>query len=77
MDVQMDAQGIGEQGCGLLCLFEYLISHLFLVVCIATFVNGRRREVVAICKHILVKVNSVSISLSIKSILTRIRPRRF
>ena len=51
-DVQMDVQGVGEQRCGLIGLFEHSVGHLFLIEGIATFDNRRPREVIAISKQI-------------------------
>ena len=53
-NVQMDAQGVGEQRRGFVCLSEDLISHLFLIEGVATLDNGCPREVVAISKQICV-----------------------
>ena len=74
-NVQMDAQGVGEQRRGFVCLSEDLIGHLFLIEGISTFHEGRPREVITVGKQIF-KNSSYGLQEHERQSLTRIRPGR-
>ena len=84
-DVQMGVQGVGEQRCGLIGLFEHSIGHLFLIEGIATFDNRRPREVITIGEQIYNGINATVLCAtygneyylgSTKQILHRCHSRR-
>jgi hypothetical protein len=73
-DVQMDAQGVGEQRRGFVCLPENFIGHLFLIESIATLDNSCPREVITIGKQICMSIQSKVILIDTKEDPTQIRP---
>ena len=62
-DIEMDAEGVGEQRHGLVDLALHLIGALFLEEGIATLDDGRPREVIAIGKQIFMDVRASAVMI--------------